>query len=129
MANPNNLRAVIRQIQQVGAKQVFRDICREGKLMTGVLVGQDKFGNKYYEDKEQMFGNHRRVDMAREDFNASQVPPEWHRWLHAMTDDLPDSFEPRQKWQLDHEENLTDSADRYVAYSTVKPKIQSWKPE
>ena len=41
--------------------------------MTGALMGQDKFGNKYYEDMDQMFSQHRRVDYSRADFNASQV--------------------------------------------------------
>ena len=41
-------------------------------------------------------------------FDASQVPPEWHQWLHRMTDDAPSvkpfpvaSFTPA------HFENLT----------------------
>jgi NADH:ubiquinone oxidoreductase subunit len=41
--------------------------------MTGQLVGQDKFGNRYFEDMDQMFSQHRRVDYRRDDFNASQV--------------------------------------------------------
>jgi hypothetical protein len=41
--------------------------------MGGVLVGQDKFGNKYYQDITAIFGAHRRVDYASKDFDASQV--------------------------------------------------------
>eukprot|EP00045_Choanoeca_perplexa_P021498 m.6416 g.6416 ORF g.6416 m.6416 type:complete len:129 (-) comp8471_c0_seq1:78-464(-) len=128
MANPNTVAKIFQQIQRVGFSGLMRNLSKEGRLMTGSLMGQDKFGNKYYEDMDQMFSQHRRVDYVRDDFNASQVPPEWHRWLQYMTDDVPNPEEPRKKWEQEHTENLTDSPNRYTPFSTVPPKIQAWKP-
>ena len=47
-----------------------------------------------------------------------------------MTDDAPSKNPPTlRKFQMKHEKNLTGTSDSYVPYSTVKPKIESWKPE
>lgn len=36
-------------------------------------------------------GRHRWVEYASKDrYNASQVPPEWHGWLHFITDHTGD---------------------------------------
>ncbi|CAH6790550.1 Ndufa12 [Phodopus roborovskii] len=66
-------------------------------LRLGTLVGDDKYGNKYYEDNKQFFGHHQWVIYTMEmngkntfwDVDESMVPPEWHHWLHCMTDDPP----------------------------------------
>ncbi|KAL3565249.1 hypothetical protein D5086_033295 [Populus alba] len=58
------------------------------------LVGVDKFGNKYYQNLETIHGRHRWVEYAEKSrYNASQVPPEWHGWLHFITDHTGDEFE------------------------------------
>uniref|UniRef100_A0A8D0GHM7 NADH dehydrogenase [ubiquinone] 1 alpha subcomplex subunit 12 n=1 Tax=Sphenodon punctatus TaxID=8508 RepID=A0A8D0GHM7_SPHPU len=36
-------------------------LLRVSDLKTGPLVGVDKYGNKYYEDKRHFFGHHRWV--------------------------------------------------------------------
>jgi hypothetical protein len=56
------------------------------------LVGVDKFGNKYYEKlHDTQYGRHRWVEYAEKGrYNASQVPPEWHGWLHHITDSTGD---------------------------------------
>ncbi|PWZ55755.1 putative NADH dehydrogenase [ubiquinone] 1 alpha subcomplex subunit 12 [Zea mays] len=62
------------------------------------LVGVDKFGNKYYEKlHDTQYGRHRWVEYAEKGrYNASQVPAEWHGWLHHITDSTGDkaSFAP-----------------------------------
>uniref|UniRef100_U3J741 NADH dehydrogenase [ubiquinone] 1 alpha subcomplex subunit 12 n=1 Tax=Anas platyrhynchos platyrhynchos TaxID=8840 RepID=U3J741_ANAPP len=53
-------------------------------LKTGTLVGVDKYGNKYYEDKRNFFGRHRWVIYTTEmngkntfwEVDGSMVPPE-----------------------------------------------------
>eukprot|EP01147_Barroeca_monosierra_P006912 gene6912-9546_t len=124
--NANNFSAVLRRIQRVGWKQVVKDLSREGKLMPGTLVGVDAHGNRYYEDRDQLYGQDRRVDYASSEVDGSQIPGEWHRWVHHMTDDLPDSTEPRKKWQTSHTPNYTGTVNQYVPYSTTKPKIEPW---
>ncbi|MBA0829962.1 hypothetical protein Goarm_014521 [Gossypium armourianum] len=56
------------------------------------VVGVDKFGNKYYEKLgDTQAGRHRWVEYAKKDrYDASQVPPEWHGWLHFITDHTGD---------------------------------------
>ena len=76
---------------------------------TPALVGRDEFGNRYYEDTSESFGRNRwveyrapnkKVSQSREDgavhggttdhgFDASQVGPQWHGWLHYMADEKP----------------------------------------
>ena len=34
-------------------------------------------------------GRHRWVDLAQHEFNASQVPPEWHSWISHIRKDAP----------------------------------------
>ncbi|KAG0502167.1 hypothetical protein HPP92_002239 [Vanilla planifolia] len=71
------------------------------------VVGVDKFGNKYYERLENtQFGRHRWVEYAQKDrYNASQVPPEWHGWLHYITDHTGD--ESTRKISLGKEKSLS----------------------
>lgn len=38
-----------------------------------------------------LLGRHRWVEYASKDrYNASQIPPEWHGWLHFITDHTGD---------------------------------------
>lgn len=40
---------------------------------------------------EYLTGRHRWVEYAEKSrYNASQVPPEWHGWLHFITDHTGD---------------------------------------
>lgn len=67
-----------------------------GDAKFGRLVGQDHFGNKYYENTnpvEEVPGRHRWIDFAQHDYNASQVPPEWHSWLGHIRE-LPPHEDP-----------------------------------
>uniref|UniRef100_A0AC35TPQ9 NADH dehydrogenase [ubiquinone] 1 alpha subcomplex subunit 12 n=1 Tax=Rhabditophanes sp. KR3021 TaxID=114890 RepID=A0AC35TPQ9_9BILA len=100
----------------------------------GVCVGEDNFGNKYYEDNTHFMPRNRYVifpDRVWLDYDATQIPPEWHRWLHHIGNENPttDPLE-KPKWGLEHAENLSIiEKERYIPYSTVRTKIQSWKPK
>uniref|UniRef100_A0A663MKY9 NADH dehydrogenase [ubiquinone] 1 alpha subcomplex subunit 12 n=1 Tax=Athene cunicularia TaxID=194338 RepID=A0A663MKY9_ATHCN len=107
-------------------------------LKTGTLIGTDKYGNKYYEDKRNFFGRHRWVIYTNEmngkntfwEVDGSMVPPEWHRWLHSMTDDPPTTHPPVSRkfiWE-NHKFNLSGTPGQYVPYSTTRKKIQEWIP-
>lgn len=63
-------------------------------LKFGTLIGVDKYGNKYYENRQDyIFGQHRWVEYAGEknfyEVDASNVPAEWHVWLHSGTAEPP----------------------------------------
>ncbi|GAB6033477.1 hypothetical protein CHUAL_013362 [Chamberlinius hualienensis] len=105
---------------------------RNDDLRIGTLVGTDKFGNKYYENKEFFYGRNRWVDYSDQvglEYDGSQVPSEWHRWLHYITDDPPTKVPPVQhRWIVDHVENFSGTTRSYTPYSTTRSKIESWTP-
>lgn len=65
--------------------KILQNICREICLRmdvtrTGTLVGEDKFGNKYFEDNSYFMPRNRWVvypDRVWLDYDATQVAPEW----------------------------------------------------
>ncbi|CAD5213144.1 unnamed protein product [Bursaphelenchus okinawaensis] len=57
-------------------------------IQTGDLIGTDKFGNKYFQDDGNSIPADRWVVFGEKQ-DVTQVPPEWHRWLHHMTDEPP----------------------------------------
>ncbi|KAL5014596.1 hypothetical protein ScPMuIL_008866 [Solemya velum] len=76
--------------QNGGWRQAYLQFYRTDELKEGTLVGEDKFGNKYYENKMYFMGRSRWVmysDIYGMDYDGSQVPAEWHRWLHYI--DIP----------------------------------------
>lgn len=128
----------------------FRDIRANGGLISSVkklyrmetfrsgkLIGEDEYGNKYYEDPSFFFGRNRWVEYAKHrnlEYDASQVPSEWHGWLHYMTDFPPEKSPTiaqtkTYKWMLDHSENLSGTKDAYMPYDTTRPKIHGWDPK
>lgn len=78
----------------------------------GRLVGNDEFGNKYYEDRTAKnsydVGRKRRWVIYKGYADASKIPPDWHGWMHYVYD-TPPSQEPlpRQKWELPHMPNMS----------------------
>lgn len=101
-------------------------------LKIGTLVGTDQFGNKYYENPYYFVPRNRWVEFNEEkwlDYNASQIPPEWHRWMTHMTEYPPTVEKPvKHGWMMEYVENKTGTSEAYMPHSTVKPKIQSWSP-
>ncbi|GLG94355.1 NADH dehydrogenase [ubiquinone] 1 alpha subcomplex subunit 12 [Gryllus bimaculatus] len=99
----------------------------------GTLIGEDKYGNKYFENKMYFYGRNRWVEYADQvglSYDGSQVPAEWYGWLHYKTD-LPPSKDPsrvRYPWMADHTENKSGTEGAYVPYSTTRPKIEAWVP-
>lgn len=73
------------------------------------LVGEDAYGNRYFEDrKPSIGGRHRRYVVYRGLAEPSKVPADWHGWLHH-TLKLPPTEAPlkRKPWELDHKPNMT----------------------
>lgn len=44
-------------------------------------VGKDSHRNEYYENRADYHGRDRWVLYNKWNFDASQVPPEWHQWV------------------------------------------------
>jgi NADH:ubiquinone oxidoreductase subunit len=81
--------------------------------LRGREVGRDRFGNTYYEERRARPGHRqRRWVMYAGAVDASEVPPEWHAWLH-YTLDAPLSETKRYAWQQEHQPNLTGTPAAY----------------
>ncbi len=82
----------------------------------GELVGLDQFGNQYCRAKARQGYNHERrwVHYASGKVEASEVPPEFHGWLHHQTDQFPSETSGyRRPWQKEHTPNLTGTSLAY----------------
>ena len=98
-------------------------------LVTGKKIGSDEFGNKYYCNSKG-----KRWVIYKNSVEASKIPPEWHRWIHFITNNKPSDNIKKFKWQKKHEENLTGSIKAYkpegsLANKSKKnmKKYETWK--
>jgi NADH:ubiquinone oxidoreductase subunit len=82
-------------------------------LRAGAHVGTDAVGNQYYEERRTADGRRaRRWVVYKGPVESSTVTPEWHSWLHYVTDEpLPDTG--RLPWQKPHRPNLTGTVSGY----------------
>ncbi|CAL8099325.1 unnamed protein product [Calicophoron daubneyi] len=127
----STLRMIIRQ--NGGLLGSLKMAFRTDELKWGTYVGSDKFGNKYYQNDKYFMGRDRWVVYGNRfgwDYEGSQIPPEWHRWMEHMTDETPVTKPPVvHKWSLEHSENTTlDMKKKYIPYSTTRPKVEAWVP-
>jgi len=111
-------------------------------LKNGTLIGEDKYGNKYYQNDEYFYGRNRWIIYNPKhgvDYDASMVPAEWFGWLHYKTDVPPTVKAPASySWIQEHTANTSGSSagagtlmgsnNAYMPYTTTKPKIESWVP-
>eukprot|EP00456_Euglypha_rotunda_P009170 TRINITY_DN11965_c0_g1_i2.p1 TRINITY_DN11965_c0_g1~~TRINITY_DN11965_c0_g1_i2.p1 ORF type:complete len:180 (-),score=15.85 TRINITY_DN11965_c0_g1_i2:146-685(-) len=88
-----------------GPKSTIQRLRNAKMWKIGVLKGVDEFGNHYYEDtKYTINGRHRWVEYSAKDYHASQIPSEWHSWLHYIEDTTPTENPPQPVlFKLRHE--------------------------
>jgi len=108
---------------------------RTDDLKAGKLVGEDQFGNKYYENNYYFKAADRWViynEKYTYDYDGSMIPAEWFGWMHHKVDLPPTLKKPiHYDWMQPHTGagyNQSGTKEAYVPYSTVKPKIQAWVP-
>ncbi|KAH8194700.1 hypothetical protein TruAng_011134 [Truncatella angustata] len=119
----------VRNLWKVGVKDYFHQMNNIGDTKAGLLVGSDRFGNKYYQNEEEL------PHYASKDFDAAQIEPGWHAWMSHVVDNPP-SKDPtlaykRRAWEDTDAKtipNLTMTRGAYKPYNTVKPKHTSWEP-
>ncbi|CAG0922100.1 unnamed protein product [Notodromas monacha] len=116
-----------------GIRASVYKLYRQNDLKDGTLVGEDQFGNKYYENTRYFFGRNRWViyhPSVGVDYDGSMIPPDWYGWLHYKTDFAP-TVKARVKypWMMKYEKNLSGTKHQYTPYSTTVPKIIAWKPK
>ncbi|MBP5857356.1 NADH:ubiquinone oxidoreductase subunit NDUFA12 [Marivibrio halodurans] len=91
--------------------------------LNGDYVGEDAYGNRYYQAKSAAAkGRRRRRWVIYSDDpkspvdrdEASRVPPMYHAWLHYTLADFPnESTIARRPWQKEHQPNLTGTPLAY----------------
>ena len=86
----------------------------------GKFVGQDEFGNKYYQSKKN-----KRWIIYKDEIDASKIPTEWYSWIHFTNNKIEKvhKFE-KYKWQKPHQHNQTGTSK---AYSPIKKKNENTK--
>jgi NADH:ubiquinone oxidoreductase subunit len=108
----------------------------------GVKVGQDEFGNTYYEAKDardSYDGRKRRWVLYNGYAEASKVSPDWHGWLRYTFDEPPTKAPlKRQRWEKEHIPNMTGtpyayrppgSLERGGERAAATGDYEAWKPE
>ncbi|ODV85078.1 hypothetical protein CANARDRAFT_28792 [[Candida] arabinofermentans NRRL YB-2248] len=127
----------VRNFWRNGIKRSLRQIAMINDTKSGHFMGEDDFGNKYYEtdNPEEIHMRTRWVeykDFHR--FDAAHMEPGWHYWLAYGTDTPPSKLTPETKaktFQLTevHPINYTFTKGAYVPYNTAKPKYSTWEPK
>jgi NADH:ubiquinone oxidoreductase subunit len=129
MSQPDSSFSLIRRLSQLGT--------RLQTMFSGVEVGQDQFGNRYYRDRKTPQGiRERRWVMYVGEPEASKVPPEWHIWLHHTADAPIATASPlRKAWQKPYEQNQSGTEAAYFPPGHEGGKrakatgdYESWKP-
>lgn len=89
------------------------------KILTffkGRMIGQDQFGNSYYEEKFLFFESNKRRPRRWVIYNgieeASKVTSDWHGWLHFTTNIAPENI--HYAWQKPHLPNVTATKRVYL---------------
>ncbi len=113
-------------------------------FVTGAkYIGTDGFGNNYFElqsasAKASAGHRLRRWVMYKGYVDASEVPPEWHAWLHHQSDIVPQKINQlRRAWQKPYVANMTGSTGAYLPpghqlaaqhRAASSSDYQAWKP-
>jgi NADH:ubiquinone oxidoreductase subunit len=102
-------------------------------LLSGVPVGTDPFGNRYYQSKDSK----RRWVLYKGTVDGSRVPPEWHGWLHHTFQEPPKGIAKERSWEKDHLPNQSGTEGAYhptgsLARGGVRPPAtgdyEPWRP-
>lgn len=113
--------------------------------LNGEKVGTDLAGNVYYRAKKRVphgqpfAGSERRWVIYAGANDASNVPPEWHGWLHGNLDDVPESrLPPPRIWEADYSPNATGTPAAYRPQGALERggqrarasgDYEAWSPE
>ena len=95
-------------------------------LLFGKLVGQDSFGNKYYQTKKG-----KRFIIYNGEVDASKIPNEWYSWIHFTPNKIENIHELKKyKWQKPHQPNKTGTSESYhpnKENDEIGKKYNTWK--
>lgn len=103
-------------------------------------MGADRYGNTYYRERGAPQGvRAKRWVIYKGRPEASEVPPEWHAWLHYTSDEpMPEESEFHKAWVRPHEANQTFTENAYLPpghalqggkRAAATGDYEAWKPE
>ncbi|KAI1214556.1 NADH ubiquinone oxidoreductase subunit NDUFA12-domain-containing protein [Annulohypoxylon truncatum] len=131
----STLTRTIANLWRVGIKDAWHQMQYIGDTKAGTLIGIDRFGNKYFENNEELPLRTRWVDYKVHDFDAAQIEPGWHAWISYAVNKPPteDSLlaYKRRPWEDTDAKtipNYTFTRGAYKPYSTTKAKVTAWEP-
>ena len=88
-------------------------------IIFGKFVGKDEFGNKYYTNRSG-----KRWVIYNNEVEASKIPPEWHLWIHFVTNHPPVGYIHKFSWQKKYVENLTGTNKAFRPDGSLKLKTK-----
>ena len=105
-------------------------------FLNGKKVGEDYFGNSYYESKDKK----NRWCIYSSQSDASRIGPEWNSWLRFISNSTPQGGDTGYEWQKVFNGNLTGIEGTYKPgivrvnsskedLNSYKSDYQAWKPE
>lgn len=101
------------------------------KLLTwayGDFVGEDEFGNRYYQHKKaDKNGKKRRWVNYAGAPEGSKIPAGWHAWIHYSTS-VPPKTQKKHFWEKSHLHNLTGTSKAYYPQE-LNQKTNKKSPE
>lgn len=92
--------------------------------LRGEEVGTDQYGNRYFRTKggkkDPALGYDRRWVIYAGEAEATSIPPGWYRWMHHVTDLLPDhQGYVAKEWEAPHRPNPTGTAAAYRPQGSI----------
>ena len=76
----------------------------------GKFVGEDEFGNKYYQNLKRK----KRWVIYKGEIEATKIPVEWYSWMHFIKNKIEDSHKlEKYQWQKNHLSNQTGTKTAY----------------
>lgn len=128
----------IRAFKEFGVVGTFRKLYKTRTLKFGALIGTDKYGNKYYENRvDYAYGQHRWVEYAGDksfyQVDPSHVPAEWHGWLHGVTEEPPTARTTGSTWRTEPPQVSFGSSNPYQrnlggVINAHTPNLSSYRP-
>lgn len=106
--------------------------------LKGELVGQDAYGNRYYQERGTKGKTGKRWVLYKGMPEPTKVPAEWHSWLHYIADSPEQVAQyPSYEWEKPHKANMSGTEAAYVPPGHIKrggrrydteSDYQSWQP-
>ncbi|WP_375617706.1 MULTISPECIES: NADH:ubiquinone oxidoreductase subunit NDUFA12 [unclassified Bartonella] len=80
----------------------------------GKRIGEDQFGNIYYEGGLHKDGYPHRWVIYKDYSEASTIPPGWHGWIHHRCECPPtqEDYHPYE-WEKPYVANMTGTSEGY----------------